>query len=361
MPTEMIINIAIFIQKITDMRQFTKTCSRINTIVKPMIVHNKFNIKCHPDETNALIYEQLDQFNQPVENFIYPSGYYMEKFTMELCNDGYFKWLPLTYLHPKNTIIVKALTIYGQLDLLKIAINNGCKLLKDLEYDYDSYDANGHLLENSCHHAIISGNVKVLEFVISQGCKFTYETFDYAVECDNIDMVKFLKESGCVMINDGCEGAAVNGNIEMMKLLISYGDHIDSDTFNIVVECGHLNILPWLQSQGCTWDVETCNCAASGGHLEILIWLIDSGCPFSAEGVYYSAASRNHVHIIDWMKSKKYKMESSIFKAAALDRNLELLKSLRGQCDGWNTEELLQYAMRCGNWETAKWLREGCP
>src|SRR4051812_48235518 len=110
LPPELINIIANYTQKITDKRQFSKTCKLYNNITKPLI--------------------QLQESTIKFKHFEYPTKYCMEKFTLELCNDGYFDKIPDSYLIPYNLFIVKALTIYGQLELLKKAIENGCELFK---------------------------------------------------------------------------------------------------------------------------------------------------------------------------------------------------------------------------------------
>ncbi len=164
LPLELINIIVTYIPKITDKRQFTQTCKTYNNITKPIIKNQETILKV--DHSKIRRQDVILKINR----FEYPQICCMEKFTIELCNDSYFNKIPNYYLTPKNNIIVKALTIYGQIELLKRAINNGCELFKDLrdegDYEYNNLD------NNSCAHAVFSGEINVLKFVRSHGCQW---------------------------------------------------------------------------------------------------------------------------------------------------------------------------------------------
>ncbi len=123
LPDEIILVIFNFIKKITDKRQFLKTCSKYNNLTKELFEISENNSK-------------LNLYGKTI------SEYSMEKFTLELCCDGYFNMIPKKYFNERNGVIIGLLVIYGKLELLKFAINNGCR------FDYDTCilaAENGHL------------------------------------------------------------------------------------------------------------------------------------------------------------------------------------------------------------------------
>ena len=68
---------------------------------------------------------------------------------------------------------------------------------------------------------------------------------------------------------------------------------------------GHLEVLKWAHDNGCSWDETTCHAAAENGHLEVLIWARENGCDWNKDTCIELAASRNHIKIVEWIKSHK--------------------------------------------------------
>ncbi len=139
LPNELIIIIFNFIEKITDKRQFLKTCKLYNNLTKELIknAENKFieNYRRHGNGVVNIYYNLYILYHQR-------NIYCMEKFTLELCYDSYFDMIPKLYFNKNNRQLVTLLVRYGKLDLLKFAIKNGCLLHRNTWEIADFY---GHL------------------------------------------------------------------------------------------------------------------------------------------------------------------------------------------------------------------------
>ncbi len=306
LPPELLNIIAIYLRKITDKRQFTQTCKLYNNITKPIIQNQEKTLK--------------------IKYFEYPNNYCMEKFILELCNDSYFNKIQNHYLIPQNKIIVRALTIYGQIELLKLAISNGCKLIKEIDVSlYDSIDVDNN---NSCSHAVIGGNIDMLMFVRSHGCEWNEETLELAAKVNQFNMVKFLKKNGFDIDRYISIRVAENGNVEIMNWLIENNYIIDDMACESASDHGHLNMLKLLKKNNCYWDSDVCLSAATGGHLECFQWLVENGCPFNISCCYSESARFGKNHIIKWMRSKGYAWDSKTCIGAIQGRKFELLKWL---------------------------------
>jgi hypothetical protein len=236
LPLEIIFVIVTYIQKITDKRQFTQTCNTYNNLTNPLIKTQELSIK--------------------FEYFIYPTNYCIEKFTLELCNDSYFDRITECYLCPDNKIIINVLTAYGQIDLLKIAMNNGCELFGNIRYGY-AYECVKNIL---CEHAVMSGKIDMLLFVKSHGCQWTSETSDFSALCDHLHILKFLKENKCVPSRIASFNAAINGNYEMMRWLLENECEIHSGVRNIAKRIGNLDMLELFKTIMVNWDDDDDKC-----------------------------------------------------------------------------------------------------
>ncbi len=288
LPTEIIEQIILYLPKITDKRHLTQTCKLCNVILYPIIKNQQNTIK--------------------IEHFKYTIEICAEKFTLELCNDSYFNLIPISYLTPENNVIVKALTIYGQIELLKQALCNNCKLFMEVRQQNDySTESMEKYNNNSCAHAIISGSIKMLKFVRLHGCRWDNETFELAIKYNNFDTVKFLKEYGCEMPGYISEYVAINGNIIMLEWLIENGLKIHKKLCDTAAKCGHFEFLKLLRHKyNCPWNQYTTSGAAEYGYLDILKWCIDNGCEFNSSHAYSNAWGNKQLHICSWMWNNGY-------------------------------------------------------
>jgi hypothetical protein len=131
----------------------------------------------------------------------------MEKFTFELCYDGYFDMIPMEYLVPNNKIIIGLLAKYGKVELLQIAINNGCEL-----------------------HPMISS---------------------WGAEFGHVNVIEFAMQNKCpIDINIICQIATEHGHLEVIKWVVNHVGNVQPGFglgIGLYACCiGHLDIVIWL-------------------------------------------------------------------------------------------------------------------
>ncbi len=175
LPNEIILEIFNYIQKITDKRQFLRTCSLYNKLTKVSMCDFESNYT-------------LPDFNH--------EAYYMgvAKFTLELCHDGYFKLIPERYINNKNRNLIRCLSYYNNLGLLQLAKEKGCKIsnanprhyyknLGECKYDSD---------ELTCGFAAQNGHLSILKFLIDNNCRYRYTICIKAIKNGHLDVLKYL-------------------------------------------------------------------------------------------------------------------------------------------------------------------------
>ncbi len=269
LPNEIILLIFDKILKITDKRQFLKTCNKYNKLTKYAFTK----------------YENDYRVMDFIENY---KSYSVEKFTLELCHDKYFDMIPNSYITPINKIIVKALVIFNCLPKLKIAKENGCKF--DLICYYSSIFGHLDILkwarENNyywdsliCSNAAFNGHFEFLKWARENGCNWTTNTCSYAARNGHLEILKWARENGCNWNVETCFYAARQGHLEILKWARENGCDWDKKTCILAACNGHLDILKWARENGCDWDSNVCHIASQNGHLELLKWAIDNGCP----------------------------------------------------------------------------------
>src|SRR5208283_1209888 len=100
LPDELILLIFESIPLITDKRHFLMVNIHYNRITTQSFMN----------------YER----NYTIKDFVKISEYSVEKFTLELCHDGYFDLIPDHYMISGNLIILSSLSYYGSIKLLSI-------------------------------------------------------------------------------------------------------------------------------------------------------------------------------------------------------------------------------------------------
>ncbi len=198
LPNELIIITFNFIDKITDKRQFLRTCKYYNKLTKHLIKYT---------ESKFAIEYGLKK-------------YCVENFTSELCHDSYFDMIPKSYLN-KNYAIMELLIKFGRLELLKFMIDKKCELqyvICDRANQYCNYQ----------------------NWTNMHGCEICRKAAQYG----DLDILKWAKENGCKMPNT-CEIAAENGHLHIIKWAIRNGCKWNTEAFENAAKNGHLDIVGW--------------------------------------------------------------------------------------------------------------------
>ncbi len=330
-PLDLIPIIFDYIQKITDKRQFLKTCKIYNDITKNMIKNagNKFIIDNKVDINNYYKFINSNKENK----------YCVEKFTIELCQDLYFDMIPNSYLNGNNKIIMEILASHNNIELLQVAIDNGCKLTKYLSSLAALYghldtlkfimDLNMVLIDkNICSNAALNGHLDVLKWAKENGCYLDAKTCKFSAKYGNLNILKWLRENGCDWDSYTCAYAAEYGHLDILKWLRENGCEWDNHTCNSAARGGHLNILIWARENGCGWDSDVTSWAAIAGHIDILIWAKENGCEMSSHINDY-ATSNGHLNIIQWMFQNNYGNTDDICIKAVINGHLDVFKWAR--------------------------------
>ncbi len=221
LPLDVIPIIFSYINKITDKRQFSKTCVMYNNITKNMI--------------------KMCEYDFPIKRIDHVEEYSMEKFTLELCYDEYYDMIPTKYLIPNNTIIVEVLAKFGQVELLQIAKNNRCRI---------------HLMVSLW--AAEYGHINVIELSLQA------QKISQTITPISISMI--------------AKTAAQYGQLDVLKWLVTYVDEIPSDMGTFVATyaaCGgNLDILIWLKEKGYVYNKSFVRQMVDlNGYVNIIEWL----------------------------------------------------------------------------------------
>lgn len=137
-----------------------------------------------------------------------------------------------------------------------------------------------------CTSAADTGNLEMMQFLLSKGYRLDYMAFGSALMRGHMHILEFLHCHQCPYDPQALSHAAANGHLSCIQYMRSNGYEWDTDTCNGAAIGGQLDVLKWLRSQNppCPWNTFICECAASLGSLEMLKWAAENGAPFNLRG-----------------------------------------------------------------------------
>ncbi len=260
LPDELILIIFDYIEKITDKRQFLRTCMHYNKITKQSFVNfeNRMAViyfrkirDVHGDILRSINYEvKFNEFKDAYVTKLCP-----EKFIIELSHDGYPELISVY----SNSISKLCLNRDKKVKLMEIfAIYNNVKLL-------EKYSVSNEKISqwNRC------GNIPDTEYICWNGATHGH-----------ISVLEFCKNKGYNINFYVCENAAAAGHIHILEWYIKNGYEWSENSSTHAAYYGHLNVIKWIIESGFNLDPETLNRAAHAGNLDIIKWLIQNKFPF---------------------------------------------------------------------------------
>jgi len=347
LPLELILIIFCFIDKITDKRQFLKICKTYNVITKNIFIK----------------YEQkfIKEHFRTITDFC-GKKFTLEKFTVEICHDGYFHLLTDIYFK-NNKVIVDALAYHNNLELLKKAIDNSCKLTR-----------------SCCYNAAKNGNLDILKYIYSletehpltrkNGDMLGDNICDIAAMNGFLDVLMWAREIGCPLDKFACAYAAGAGHLPIVQWLVANSCKINPEICSWAAQNGHMHVLKWAYANNCPIDYWTCTYAAEYGHLCVFewletlpepLWIRENMRQYIHENICYLAAKNGHLNILEWLKKKSWSWSQNVCAAAAEGGHIDIIKWLiSNKCE--LNEKTFAMAAKKGNMEILKLLKENsCP
>jgi hypothetical protein len=280
LPNELIKVTSEFLIKITDNRNFARSCILFNLLLKERIkmMQNKYMYS---------YFERIINYNTPLE---FDTINYS---LAELCYDKYFHLVSNSHLDKHNLEIVKILSFYGTVDLLKYVTGEN---LNDFGEMHDL---------NFCCRASISNNSDLLKYAINQNCVPYGQVYKNIAFHGNLELFKWLKINVASLQWDiyTCSEAALNGHFELLKWIRQNGCEWDMNVCSNAALNGHFEILKWARQNGCEWTMDVCSYAALNGHFEILKWARKNGCEWNSKVCSY-ASLNGHLELFKWARKK---------------------------------------------------------
>ena len=243
-----------------------------------------------------------------------------------------------------------------------------------------------------------SGNIELLEWVMSHGCGFNSNVCTRAAQAGQLDVLKWLASKmdywsqdfsfkSQVYILNMCVAAAGGGHIHVLDWLfnnikqtiihpqmatkaarngqlgvLNWIFQRSTSKLDYVNVCsaaargGHMDVLLWARKHNFPWSSDTCAKAASGGHLDIIKWLREQGCPMD-NTVLINAGKKGHLNILQLALSIGIAFPREVCGEAAYGGQLHILKWLKENELPWVDEWLRLFPQNANYLEALKWAK----
>ena len=174
---------------------------------------------------------------------------------------GFFHWLQQHDSHPNDSkwgIDVRCCLSARAAE---------CGELEDVKLLSASYPWD----EGTTQAATVRGRLDILRFAVEAGCKISMKSCKKAAA--------FHGHQAVLEYMAGlCDGASLVG-LDLLK-----GDK-PGELCAYAASGGHLELLKWLRLHGCEWG-RTITAAARRGHIAIVRYALEKNCPLSSEALY---------------------------------------------------------------------------
>ncbi len=305
LPNELMLEIFNYISLITDKRQFLRTCKHYNKIMEEVFLdyESDFEIKYSNEIRIFSIEYNIGCNNDEYDNII---TYGVEKFTLELCGDGYFDKIPESYIIPDNKILIKCLSYFNCVELLNVAKLKFCDI------------------RNVCDYGAFGGHINVIKWGCNNGCLWDTKTCSFAALNGHLECLKYLHEGGCPWFDLTCAYAARNGHLSCLSYAHENGCIWGINTCIYASNYDKLLCLKYAHENGCGWSRSICSIAAKHGYLSCLKYAHENGCEWTSE-TCSDASLNGHLLCLQYARLNGCEWDNNVYKNAIKNGHFELL------------------------------------
>lgn len=150
---------------------------------------------------------------------------------------------------------------------------------------------------------VIRGNIgELCKFELTHEDSFLCYT---AAENGRVDMLQFLITenrdifSWNVLIS---YTAAEKGQREILRWAVDNNYPLHRSVCDIAIKYGHVECVKYLHENGHTWSETGITLAVESGNLLVLRYLFDSGCTYNNDEVMKTAARKEHIHVLQFLR-----------------------------------------------------------
>lgn len=201
------------------------------------------------------------------------------------------QWLKNYGLHLGHHIYPKAAE-EGHLELIKWVWDQGVRENSDCG--------------KVCAIAAKKGHFELLKWLISNKFSYSNTLSDYAAVGGHLEIVQWTFDLGCKGINI-LKAAVKGGNIRILDWLSTQGINDPTWIYFYAVDEGQLQVLKWARMKGCEWPDPFIITLPFRDNLEMFQWSVENG--YSPPNHCWKYV---YLNILKWGKGKGYLDDSKL-------------------------------------------------
>lgn len=194
-------------------------------------------------------------------------------------------------------------------------------------------------------------DLDIIKIIRNGHTKCLYRAYELPEGKIKIDNLKWNRDTTTSI----CDIIAYIGNLDMLIWAISKNYKWGETTTRNAIDSNKYEIFKWTIDNGCPTDIYTCMTLGLKEDLNILEWAHSRG--ILSYTALEAAIKFNKFENVKWFCANGYKCSDEGFHLAARSGNLDMLKFLMKDGEGYNTETC-SGAAKNETLEILKWLRD---
>lgn len=283
---------------------------------------------------------------------------YMDHITSEVAKQGninLLKWINKhkhKYIHGAqffyNPLVLAGAASSGNISILEYLLSENCLLHESVcesAAEYNQYDTLLWLRNKKCpwnKHTLLaaakSGNLDMFKYIDQNGLpiyEFAADDIYMAAGASgNIQILQYIYDSTLSTLDDLCHCCVYHGNFDAVKWCHEHKFNWDENCCQIAASKGYLEILKYLHINGCNWNSETCNVAVANGHLNCLKYAHENSCPWDTKTymkllqLKHSSRKEHHTLISKYLDDNNCPKHINSNSNSNINKNKLSLKSI---------------------------------
>jgi hypothetical protein len=162
--------------------------------------------------------------------------------------------------------------------------------------------------ENTTYAAAEGGHLLMLDRLMSAACPWNPHLVMCAAHNGHLAVVAYVREChyASAFLDPEIEQSTLNaaasgGQLRVLEYLRSKGCRFTATTCMQAARAGQLATLEYLREHGAPWDEHVPACAAREGYLDVVRYAIGNGCPWGLEECIEAARAYRFEDIVEYL------------------------------------------------------------
>lgn len=232
----------------------------------------------------------------------------------------------------------------------------GCTVLRYVCKKSAEYVGGIHLSPQRAYEdAAIHGHVQLYDWIREASGKLCLGSMEMieAVRGGHLEFIQRLHRDCPKLCNDMCNYASDCGHFHIIQWLVSVGVILPGNSFSAACKAGRLDMMQWTDDILNERRAYLSEEASGNAHFHPPLEL----CVGSRQSGFIKAAEKGHIHVLEWARSRNYKIGKDVACGAGREGHTDVLDWIVSKNYELNPDEVASGAVAYNQINVLKWLK----